>query len=381
MSSDRKATRAVAGEPSWPLANDAVDAWITRQGGMLAPVSFKLGRKNVQPLALAPWKGEAGRRRLPPVLKAMRGDFFCLPFGHDPRGETPPHGHGANGRWRFVARRQEDSRSTLELEFDLPDSGKIAKRLELVAGHTALYLTHTLSGIDGEHSFGHHPILRFPAAPGSGQLTTNRLRFGQVFPGTFEEPEKGGYQSLRPGAWFERLDRVPLLSGESADLGRYPARPGFEDLVMFAQEPDGPFAWTAVAFPSEGYVWFSLKDPRLFPSTVLWMSNGGRHYPPWSGRHRNVMGVEDVCSYFNLGRRLSTGSNPWQRQGVNTCLSFRRDKPQTLPMILAVAAIPSDFGAVIAVEPSRSGVLLVPTKGKALGVPLDLKHLFPPKNT
>ena len=52
-----------------------------------------------------------------------------------------------------------------------------------------------------------------------------------------------------------------------------------------------PFAWTAVAFPQQRQVWFALKDPRLLRATIFWISNGGRYYPPWNGRHRNVMGL------------------------------------------------------------------------------------------
>jgi len=55
--------------------------------------------------------------------------------------------------------------------------------------------------------------------------------FGQVFPQAFERPENGGYSFLKPGAEFKSLDAVPAINGETADLTRYPARRGFEDLL------------------------------------------------------------------------------------------------------------------------------------------------------
>ena len=69
-----------------------------------------------------------------------------------------------------------------------------------------------------------------------------------------------------------------------------------------------PLAWTAVAFPRERFVWFALKDPKVLGGTVLWMSNRGRHYPPWSSRHLNVMGLEEVTANFHLGLAASAAA-------------------------------------------------------------------------
>ena len=65
-----------------------------------------------------------------------------------------------------------------------------------------------------------------------------------------------------------------------------------------------------MTFPAERFVWFALKDPRILRKTVLWISNGGRHYPPWNGRHINVMGLEEVTAYFHLGLADSARKNP-----------------------------------------------------------------------
>ncbi len=70
---------------------------------------------------------------------------------------------------------------------------------------------------------------------------------------------------------------------------------------MLTADPKLPFAWSAVTFPKEGNVYFALRDPRVLRHTLLWISNGGRHYPPWNGRHTDVMGIEDATSYFHYG--------------------------------------------------------------------------------
>ena len=79
-------------------------------------------------------------------------------------------------------------------------------------------------------------MLKFPDAPGSGRISTSRLRHGQVAPLPLEDPAKRGYSALRPGAAFRRLDRVPAAAGGTTDVSRYPARRGFEDLVMLVHE-------------------------------------------------------------------------------------------------------------------------------------------------
>lgn len=71
----------VHGAASWRIASDRIEAYVTRDGGQLAPVTFQTERGPVQPFAIAPWAGETMPGGTPPVLHRLRGDFFCLPFG------------------------------------------------------------------------------------------------------------------------------------------------------------------------------------------------------------------------------------------------------------------------------------------------------------
>ena len=167
---------------------------------------------------------------------------------------------------------------------------------------------------------------------------------------TFEFPEQGGYSWLKVGAEFTSLEQVPTLDGRTADLTRYPARRGFEDLVILVSDAEQPFAWTAVTFPKEGYVWFALKDPRVLRETVFWISNGGRHYPPWSGRHVNVMGLEEVCSYFHFGLAESAKSNPLSAKGIPTRITLDARKPLVVPYVTGVAMVPRGFDGVASIR-------------------------------
>ena len=173
--------------------------------------------------------------------------------------------------------------------------GQVDKFLTLIDGHTALYSCHVVSGMQGPMSVGHHALLKFPLGA-AGRISTSRFEHGQVLPSAFESPEGGGYQSLRPGAVFRSLERVPLQDGSHADLTAFPARAGYDDLVLVAAPARLPLAWSAVTFSQPPYVWFALRDPRSLRSTLLWMSNGGRHYPPWNGEHTRVLGIEDVTA-------------------------------------------------------------------------------------
>ena len=98
----------VLGQPSWSFGSGLVRATLTRRGGHLAPVTFILpSGKAVQPFAVAPWAERKLPHGMPDLLRALRGDFFCCPFGGNGypwRWEHhPPHGETANGNWSLVS--------------------------------------------------------------------------------------------------------------------------------------------------------------------------------------------------------------------------------------------------------------------------------------
>ena len=95
----------IHGQPSWRLASSSVEAFVTEVGGHLGPITFDRKGRRLQPYSVAPWAEEQTDRSLPPIIKALRGDFFCLPFGGNAtpfgRERHPVHGETANARWRF----------------------------------------------------------------------------------------------------------------------------------------------------------------------------------------------------------------------------------------------------------------------------------------
>ncbi len=364
-----------AGQQGWSFANDRVQAFLTRTGGHLAPVGFKFGRRTVQPFAIAPWTDEK-LPGTPTMLRILRGDFFCCPFGGNAapfRGERhPPHGETANHAWTFRALEREGDTVRLHASMQLrARRGRVDKRLILRDGHAAVYCEHVLSGFRGPMPVGTHPMLALPDAPGAGYISTSRFTRGQVVPTAWEQPAAKGYSVLKTGATFTSLKRVPARDGGTVDLSRFPARRGYEELVELVSDATLPFAWSAVALPAAGYVFFALKDPRVLRATVLWFSNGGRHYPPWNGRHVNVLGVEEVTAFFHLGLAESAQPNALSRTGTPTALRLRPDQPQRVAHILTLAAIPRDFDAVKTIVACRGGVTLTARSGRRVFAPLD----------
>ena len=374
--------RVIHGQPSWRLASAQVEAFVTQMGGHLGPVTFDRKGRKLQPFSLAPWAEERIDPSLPTIIKVLRGDFFCLPFGGNAtpfgRERHPVHGETANARWQFRSVESSGGRTGLHLSLQTKvRPGRVDKRIWLLSGQNTIYSQHVVSGMNGPMNLGHHAMLRFPDAPGSGLVSTSRFLYGQVFPQAFELPENRGYSRLKPGAEFKSLEKVLTLSGETTDLTRYPAPRGFEDLVMLVSDSELPFAWTAVAFPKERYVWFALKDPRVLRETILWLSNGGRHYPPWNSRHVNVMGLEEVTSYFHLGLAESARRNPISRKGYPTCLTLRPQQPLVIPYIIGVAKTPAGFDRVVSIQATQGGsaIRLESASGRQARAAVDMGFL------
>ncbi len=380
------------GQPSWRLRSDRVDARLTRLGGHLAPVTFQLpGGRSVRPYAVAPWaeRNETLPPGTPPLLHALRGDFFCCPFGGNAtpfRGEKhPPHGATANRRWSLVSLspgRTCGDRASSVLHARLAiraRAARVDKFITLVHNHAAIYQSHVIRGMSGLMPLGHHAMLALPRQSPGGYISTSHFVRGQVLPTPFEAPASGGYSRLSPGHRFQSLGRVAVSCEPKgtgfADLSQLPPEPGFDDLVMLSADPRAPFAWCAVTFPQEGYAWFALRDPRVLRHTILWLSHHGRHYAPWNGRHGPVLGVEDVTAYFHYGLAESVRPNELSRRGFATALRLRCDRPTRINYIMGVVAIPSAFGPVAAIRAVPRGIAVYPARGFAVCADIDLGFL------
>lgn len=360
----------IHGAESYVLESDRVKVAVTKAGGHLAPVVFRLGEREVSPYALAPWLPEESDDGLPVLLRNLRGDFLCLPFG--PQEDGQPHGETANFEWELLERTE----GSLLLHLDASDvDACVKKEISLKPGQSVLYLDHRIKGLEGKWNYGNHPILDLSGV--KGRVTVSPFRWASVYPPYFSDPADGAKQALRRGARFDDLREVPLEDGGTTDLTRYPARPGNDDLVMMVGEPvtaEQPFAWSAVVF--DGYVWFQLKNVADFPATLFWLSNGGRSAHPWEGRHTERIGVEEVCSHFCDGVDISR-EDRLAAEGIPTTRGFRKDERVSLRIIQGVAAVPEGFGSVAKIVPAGDGhITLAGEDGKKVTEPVDWKFVL-----
>lgn len=363
------ATEKIFGQPCWRLESDRVEAFVTQTGAHLGPVTFNLADRKVQPFHIAPWHSEMLEKGTPRIIEALRGDFFCMPFGgndtHYGDEVHPIHGETANSQWTLVSPGVFELRTLIRPTL-------VRREIQIRSGETTVYSRTSVIGGSGPMCVGNHAMLTFPS---EGLVSCSPFLFGQVFPGEFEVPAKGGYSCLAPGERFQRLEIVPMANGSIADLSRYPAREGFEDLVMLIGDESLPFAWNAVVFPSEGYAWFCLRNPRVLRQTVLWHSNGGRHYAPWNGRHRGVLGIEDVTAYFHYGLAESASRNPLSEEGIVTSVDLDPSDPLVVSTIMGVIPVGPNDEHVEEITAVEGGVQVLFRTGKSEFAPLDLTFL------
>src|ERR1044071_7908272 len=108
----------VYGQPSWCFRSSHVHDNLTQLRGQLRAVAFRLEHRLVTPFSIAPWAEERLAPDTPALLRALRGDFFCAPFGGNGtpgRGEThPPHGETANANWRVKSFERDGDRLTVK---------------------------------------------------------------------------------------------------------------------------------------------------------------------------------------------------------------------------------------------------------------------------
>jgi len=372
----------VAGQPSYILRTGCVEAAITQRAAMLAPVAFYRDTPApIQPYSISPWAEEKLDPQTPPILVCLRGDFICSAFGGNDEPfngqKLPVHGETANEVWETVSAPSSEAGAVLHMTMQLRlQGGRCDHYTALVEGHNVVYQRDDFSGIDGPINPGHHATLKFPDRRNAGRLSFSKHIHAHTFIEPFETPDRGGYSILRPDTPIADLAAVPCVDGTVADVSAYPARAGYEDIVIICADPSLDVAWSAVTFADDGYVWFSLRNPALLPSTLLWMSNGGRKYAPWNGRHINVMGIEDMTGFFHVGLAASARENLLTRKGVKTCHQIKPSETLRIPYIQGVTRIRDGFDRVVAVEIENDAtIVLIAASGVQQTVPCQASFL------
>jgi hypothetical protein len=351
---------------TWAIDNGLVGVGITAEGGHLGPVAFHTGLGTIEPMHDAPWRHEdTVDDELPPMLRTLRGDFFCAPFGDSDvlLDESRPHGAPANDLWRLEQRR--DHALTLRLEPTILGA-TLHKHVTLRPDHPVVYQEHVFEGGSGSLPMGHHAMLRLPRP--SRLAFSPRIWMGTP-PDPIETPPRGRSLLLYPQR-FDDLRSAWLADGERVDLATYPQLEAHEEIVLLASDPADAYAWSAVTSP-DGWVWFGVRANDVLRSTVLWMSHGGRHYAPWSSRHTHVIGIEEVTAAFHLGHRASIAPNSLRAAGVDTAVDLRPEGAVRTRYAFGLVPTPSGFGCVARLTVLEDALHLEDEDGATLRVPFD----------
>jgi hypothetical protein len=375
-------SRPVAGQDAWVIRSDRVELAVTRLGAHAAPVTFyRTDPRPVAPFHVSPWQGEGRDLADCPVLVPLRGDFFCLPFGGNAtpyRGERhPPHGETAGSPWNLARSQVRGPVKSITLRIQpTVRAGVVTRKLALVDGQNVLYDRTVVTGFAGRSSLAHHATLALPDEQRALLLSVRPFHLGMTAPYRFSDPAKAEYQSLAIGARFADLARVPSIFRETqySDCSAFPARRGFADLLQTFAAPGatGP-DWLAAVNTAEGYLYFSLKDPRVLPGRVYWIEDHGRHGPPWNGRNA-CLGVEDGCTFFDAGLAESAGANAVNALGIRTSHDLS-GAPFAVNYIQGVVKVPPGFGRVADVQVGPAATTFVSASGQRVRAPVHAAFL------
>jgi hypothetical protein len=279
-------------------------------GGTIDRLVIDTADGPLEPLHRAPWvrSGETLPDSVAPVERRLAGDFFCAPFGNF-SPDVPIHGWSANGNWKAAGQTEApDGVVTARYELEQAISGAmLTKDITLVAGQPIVYQRHVFSGGAGKIPVAHHAMIH---VPGGAQLSFSKKAYGgtpRAAPET--DPTRGNSIFAYPQR-FTTLKAVKLKDGRTVDASVYPFDTGHEDLSLQVEAPENKLGWSAAVAAKDGFVFFAVKDATKLPETILWMSNGGRSYSPWNGRHLAVVGIEEAATPAHATGGFSDVSAP-----------------------------------------------------------------------
>ncbi|MGE5436173.1 MAG: hypothetical protein ACM3O3_03015 [Syntrophothermus sp.] len=353
------------------IKNSNMEVGVTEECGFLHPIKFIFRDKVIEPMHIAPWINEELDSSIDPMLKNLRGDFFCAPFSTSDILEDEKRGHGssANDKWDLIGTNNNSMKFKLAKTIS---EAELIKEVNIHEEENVVYQKHTFIGGKGKIPIGHHAMLKIQSR---GYLSFSEFKFGGTPPTPIEPDEKLGQSILKYPQEFTDLKKLKMNDNSIIDASVYPFSKGHEDLLMVVSKDNLPFGWSALSCPNEGWLWFSIKNINILPSTVIWMSNGGRYYPPFSSRHNNVIGIEEVNSYYHLGHKASIEENDLSKKSFSTYINLRADLANEIPYLFGLVEITPNFGRIKEINEIKNGIEIIDDNGNKIFAKVNLNFI------
>lgn len=337
--------------------------------GHIAAMDIEADGRVLKPLHRAPWVGsprETLPENLPEGTVRLSGDFLCAPFSASDVEPAPLHGWPANSAWDAIENGALPGgwRGVFRLRRKVMGAA-VDKIFTLRDGHPFLYQEHIFSGGSGAISVAHHPMT---VMQGGGRLAFSPKRAAVTPTAPLEpDPARGRFMLAYPARATD-LKQFPLAGRGATDLTDYRMEDRREDFITLVEADHGGPGWTAIARRAERDLVLVLKNPDELPVTMLWFSNGGRDYAPWSGRHLGVLGIEDGRTA--IGHAASLDDNWLKHEGVATAFALAEGRSVSFRHVIGV--VPSaEAEAPGSLEQATDRLRIVAPNGAVKEVPFD----------
>jgi hypothetical protein len=306
---------------------------------MLGPIWFRLQDSRLfQPMHVAPWAEEAGALGLDGLMSHLRGEWPCVPFGTNvvppglpagwvskiPDDDLFVHGFSAHNRWELCEARE----GFVHLAIKYPKDSPVIALDRWICGNPDGPTISVKLGIhvrrEIEVPVALHLTFRMPTRPGS-LLVSAEIEQVISYP-VRPEPEVSG---LLPDGRSRMLRAVKAIRG-NLDLSALPLSFATEELAQLINCQGA----VHLKYLDENATITLNWDQDSLPDALLWLSNGGRLYPPWTGRHF-ALGIEPLAGPFDLGR---VAIPPSDHPLANRLLKLTPDHLTTLTYSLTATA-------------------------------------------
>ena len=319
-------------------------------GCKMVPI-FNFSGKKIKPLHEPDWLNDDSDEfnSLPGILKNLKGEFPCVPFGinspveeitkdwvksysEKPYVVNEPHGYSSNKNWELVDKKSHK----LEFKIKYPENDLVDYLVRSIEVNddqpNKIFCTlqiHVKN--DCELPIGLHPMLRIPKNMSKIKIKPGNFKFGLNYPGLVLKDKTLG----AIGKEFSTLESVEGYNGNILDLSQPPFDGNFEDLFQLCGI-DGNMSLENF---EENYKFNFTWNPHHFSSVLMWVSNKGRVEYPWNSNHVTI-GFEPISSAFGLSTHMSLNKeNPISKRNVATSVKLYKDDPLVTDYSFSINAL------------------------------------------